>query len=125
MRRNSEVPIVIVTAQVDTYDVVAGLEAGADDYVTKPYVPKELAARIRAALRRRNQGGSTSNDRHVHEELEVRVGEGTVYRRGTPVHLTKTEFLLLATLMNRVAASSAVNNWARSYGAMTTSETPE
>jgi DNA-binding response OmpR family regulator len=46
------VPIIIVTAQADTYDLVAGLEAGADDYVTKPVVPKELAARIRAALRR-------------------------------------------------------------------------
>ena len=45
-------PIIIITAQTDTYDMVAGLEAGADDYVTKPVVPKELAARIRALLRR-------------------------------------------------------------------------
>ncbi|MEZ5251126.1 MAG: response regulator [Ilumatobacteraceae bacterium] len=52
LRANSIVPIIIVTAQTDTYDLVAGLEAGADDYVTKPVVPKELAARIRAALRR-------------------------------------------------------------------------
>src|SRR2546421_10511653 len=52
LRRQSDVPIVMVTARTDTHDVVAGLEAGADDYVTKPFVPKELAARIRALLRR-------------------------------------------------------------------------
>ena len=52
LRASSIVPIIIVTAQTDTYDLVGGLEAGADDYVTKPVVPKELAARIRAPLRR-------------------------------------------------------------------------
>src|ERR1700679_2492841 len=52
LRRHSAVPIIIVTARADTHDVVAGLEAGADDYVTKPFVAKELAARIRALLRR-------------------------------------------------------------------------
>ena len=52
LRRQSAVPIIIVTARTDTHDVVAGLEAGADDYVTKPFVAKELGARIRALLRR-------------------------------------------------------------------------
>src|SRR6202171_4992679 len=52
VRRQGTVPIIIVTARADTHDVVAGLEAGADDYVTKPFVAKELAARIRALLRR-------------------------------------------------------------------------
>src|SRR6202044_4038100 len=52
LRRHSTVPIIMVTARSDTHDVVAGLEAGADDYVTKPFVAKELAARIRALLRR-------------------------------------------------------------------------
>ena len=63
LRANSIVPIIIVTAQTDTYDLVAGLEAGADDYVTKPVVPKELAARIRAALRRVHLHESTSHRR--------------------------------------------------------------
>ncbi len=52
LRQHSIVPIIMVTAQTDTHDLVAGLEAGADDYVTKPVVAKELAARSRAALRR-------------------------------------------------------------------------
>src|SRR3954471_3265501 len=52
LRRASDVPILMVTARTDTHDVVAGLEAGADDYVTKPFAAKELSARIRALLRR-------------------------------------------------------------------------
>ena len=52
IRRRSDVPIIMVTARADTHDVVAGLEAGADDYMTKPLQPKELSARIRALLRR-------------------------------------------------------------------------
>ena len=52
IRRTSDVPIIMVTARDDTHDVVAGLEAGADDYLTKPFAPKELSARIRALLRR-------------------------------------------------------------------------
>src|SRR6195952_5782070 len=58
IRRQSDVPIVMVTARADTHDVVAGLEAGADDYLTKPFAPKELSARIRALLRRGGPGGS-------------------------------------------------------------------
>ena len=52
LRARSDVPIIMVTARSDSFDVVAGLEAGADDYVTKPFVPKELTARVRAMLRR-------------------------------------------------------------------------
>src|SRR5437764_7491366 len=61
LRRASDVPIVMVTARTDTHDVVAGLEAGADDYVTKPFVAKELAARIRALLRRARTNDSGSS----------------------------------------------------------------
>jgi DNA-binding response OmpR family regulator len=97
LRRNSDVPIVMVTARTDTHDVVAGLEAGADDYLTKPFEPKELSARIRALLRRVRP----SSPGHTHlrfGELEVIPDEGVVRKSGTEVHLTKTEFRLLVEL---------------------------
>ncbi|HEX6656869.1 MAG TPA: response regulator transcription factor, partial [Ilumatobacter sp.] len=97
IRAVSDLPIVIVTAQVDSYDVVAGLEAGADDYVTKPFVPKVLTARIRALLRRA-QGGSGETERWSFGDVEISPREGTVTKRSVPVHLTKTEFLLLCDL---------------------------
>ena len=93
LRAKSIVPIIIITAQTDTIDMVAGLEAGADDYVTKPVVPKELAARIRALLRRM----------HLHDEpsapaattfgdIELRREQGIVLKAGHEINLTKTEF---------------------------------
>ena len=65
LRRTSDVPIIMVTARDDTHDVVAGLEAGADDYVTKPIAPKELSARIRALLRRVRSEDTTAAPRSV------------------------------------------------------------
>jgi DNA-binding response OmpR family regulator len=95
IRARSIVPIIIVTAQTDTYDMVAGLEAGADDYVTKPIVPKELAARIRALLRRVQLHETTAPRPTVFGDLELRREQGLVLKRGEVVPLTKTEFLLL------------------------------
>ena len=99
LRATSSVPILVVTAQADSHDVVAGLEAGADDYVTKPFVPKELAARVRAHLRRMQRDGG----RPVAPAL--RVGDITIspaageVRRGEELlTLTKTEFRLLCEL---------------------------
>ena len=97
IRRQSDVPIIMVTARADTHDVVAGLEAGADDYLTKPFVPKELSARIRAMLRRARTPAPGS-PHLVFGELEVVPQEGVVLRNGDPVHLTKTEFRLLVEL---------------------------
>ena len=101
VRRNSDVPIIMVTARTDTHDVVAGLEAGADDYLTKPFEPKELSARIRALLRRVRP----SSPGHTHlkfGDLEVIPDEGVVRKEGVEVHLTKTEFRLLCELaLNR------------------------
>ena len=99
IRRQSDVPIVMVTARADTHDVVAGLEAGADDYLTKPFVPKELSARIRALLRRARPAVA-GNPRLRFGDLEVVPQEGVVTRNGEPVHLTKTEFRLLVELAN-------------------------
>jgi len=97
IRRSSDVPIVMVTARADTHDVVAGLEAGADDYLTKPFAPKELSARIRALLRR----ARTSDPAISHlkfGDLEIVPEEGLVLRAGEEIHLTKTEFRLLVEL---------------------------
>ena len=97
LRRSSDVPIVMVTARNDTHDVVAGLEAGADDYLTKPFAPKELSARIRALLRR-IRPVQPGHERLVFGDLELIPEEGKVLRAGTEVHLTKTEFRLLCEL---------------------------
>jgi len=97
LRRTSDVPVVMVTARNDTHDVVAGLEAGADDYLTKPFAPKELSARIRALLRR-IRPSVQGHPKLVFGDLELIPDEGKVLRDGGEVHLTKTEFRLLCEL---------------------------
>ena len=97
IRRTSDVPIVMVTARADTHDVVAGLEAGADDYLTKPFAPKELSARIRALLRRARTS-EVSSPHLRFGDLEIVPEEGVVRRGGRDVHLTKTEFRVLVEL---------------------------
>ncbi|TSA52717.1 MAG: DNA-binding response regulator [Actinobacteria bacterium] len=97
LRKVSDVPIVMVTARVDTHDVVAGLEAGADDYLTKPFAPKELSARIRA-LMRRVRPSAPGHSKLVFDNLEIIPDEGKVLLDGKEVALTKTEFRLLCEL---------------------------
>ena len=97
IRRTSDVPIIMVTARDDTHDVVAGLEAGADDYLTKPFAPKELSARIRALLRRIRTSDPAS-PQLLFGDLEIIPDQGVVRRGGDEVHLTKTEFKLLVEL---------------------------
>jgi DNA-binding response OmpR family regulator len=97
IRKTGDVPIVMVTARADTHDVVAGLEAGADDYMTKPFAPKELSARIRALLRR-SRTGDTGVSQFEFGDLEILPDEGRVLLGGEEVHLTKTEFRLLVEL---------------------------
>lgn len=101
LRSKSLVPIIMVTAQTDTHDLVAGLEAGADDYVTKPVVAKELAARIRAALRRTTllSTSSATIDHFTVRDVEMRSDQGIVLKGGIELPLTKTEYRLLHIFM--------------------------
>ncbi len=101
IRRASDVPIIMVTARADTHDVVAGLEAGADDYLTKPFAPKELSARIRAMLRRARAAEPGDMERIKVGELEISPDEGLVLKNGEELHLTKTEFKLLVELASQ------------------------
>ncbi|WP_425342051.1 winged helix-turn-helix domain-containing protein [Amycolatopsis coloradensis] len=95
VREQGALPIIVITARTDTQDVIAGLEAGADDYVTKPLVAGELAARIRALLRRT---APPPPARITVGGLEIQPDEESVHRDGRRVHLTRTEFRLLAEL---------------------------
>ena len=98
LRRTSDVPIIMVTARTDTHDVVAGLEAGADDYVTKPFEMKELSARIRALRRRSRPSAGPGPEVIEVGDLEIRPDAGSVRRAGQEIHLTRTEFRLLCEL---------------------------
>ena len=95
LRAESNVPIVMLTARSDTADVVTGLEAGADDYVPKPFKPRELVARVRARLRGREDAGE---ERIALADLEIDVPGHAVRRGDRPIALTPLEFDLLATL---------------------------
>ncbi|MDQ2756626.1 MAG: MtrAB system response regulator MtrA [Actinomycetota bacterium] len=95
IRAESGVPIVMLTARTDTVDIVVGLESGADDYVAKPFKPKELIARIRARVRRFEV--PPPEDLHI-GDLTIDVAGHAVTRDGTPIALTPLEFDLLACL---------------------------
>jgi DNA-binding response OmpR family regulator len=97
IRRTWNTPVIVVTARSDSQDVVDGLEAGADDYVIKPFVAKVLTARIRALARRTR--GLTERRSIAVGDLVVSPEEGTVTRGGREVELTKTEFRLLTELV--------------------------
>jgi DNA-binding response OmpR family regulator len=118
LRRASDVPIVMVTARADTHDVVAGLEAGADDYLTKPFAPKELSARIRALLRRARPA-QPGHARLTFGDLDIIPDEGKVLLGGKELHLTKTEFRLLCELASnpgRVFSREALLDRVWGYG---------
>jgi two-component system alkaline phosphatase synthesis response regulator PhoP len=97
LRRESAVPIIMLTARVEETDRLIGLELGADDYITKPFSPRELVARVRAVLRR-VQGGVRQPGRIRAGDLEIDLHGHRVTRAGEPVRLTRTEFNLLAAL---------------------------
>ena len=98
IREESGVPIVMLTAKSDTADVVQGLEAGADDYIAKPFKPKELVARVRARLRRQNDGAA---ERLQIGDLTIDVAGHRVVRGDDPINLTPLEFDLLVALARK------------------------
>ncbi len=98
IRAESGVPIVMLTAKGDTVDVVVGLESGADDYVVKPFKPKELIARIRARVRRFEANAS---EQLAIGDLVIDVAGHSVSRDGQPINLTPLEFDLLVCLARK------------------------
>jgi DNA-binding response OmpR family regulator len=101
VREFSSVPIVIITARNAERDVVLGLDAGADDYLTKPFGAPELLARVRAVLRRSDLGSSPAEVRHATHrcgDLEIDFGQHQVTLRGKLVSLTPTEYRILSQL---------------------------
>ncbi|HEX9044039.1 MAG TPA: response regulator transcription factor [Candidatus Limnocylindrales bacterium] len=102
IRRDSELPIVILTARDDEVDKLLGLELGADDYITKPFSPRELVARVRAVLRRsERREDRAAADVLAAGDVVVDVPRMRTTIAGRPVELTATEFGLLATLVRR------------------------
>jgi len=98
IRRTSTIPVVMLTARADTLDVVVGLEAGADDYLRKPFEVPELVARVRAALRRVGRQPDDAPGRLRLGPLDIDIAGRTVTRDGRDIPLTRTEFDLLADL---------------------------
>jgi two-component system, OmpR family, alkaline phosphatase synthesis response regulator PhoP len=98
LRRDGEVPIIMLTARTDESDKLVGLELGADDYLTKPFSPKELVARVRAVLRRAEGLHSPTDVIRVGSEVELDVPRMEARFDDQRVNLTKTEFQLLATM---------------------------
>ena len=101
VRRDSDVPILFLTAKDEEMDRVVGLELGADDYVVKPFSMRELLARVRAMLRRpRASAGQSKPERIVSGDLELDLSSHTLKRDGEPVELKPRAFELLALLMS-------------------------
>ena len=97
LRRDSEVPIIMLTARAEEADRLIGLELGADDYITKPFSPRELVARVRAVLRR-TQGGVRTPGLLRAADLEIDLDGHRVSRQGKSISLSRTEFNLLTVL---------------------------
>ena len=101
IRKTSTVPVIILTARGETYDRVNGLDAGADDYIPKPFEIEELLARMRAVLRRISITASTP-EVLKNRDLEMQIGSMKVTLRDQVINLSKTEFLMLKLFMENV-----------------------
>ncbi|MDR3360766.1 MAG: response regulator transcription factor, partial [Bifidobacteriaceae bacterium] len=101
LRKESGVPVVMVTAKSDTKDIVEGLEVGADDYILKPFKPAELVARVKARLRRGGSQGRDDGERLRIGDVEIDVPGHEVTKAGRPISLTPLEFDLLEALASK------------------------
>ena len=98
LRREGAVPIIMLTARTEETDKLVGLELGADDYMTKPFSPKELVARVRAVLRRVSESASPADVVRVGSDVELDVPRMEARISGRRVDLTKSEFQLVAAM---------------------------
>ena len=101
IRKTSAVPIIFLTARADEIDRVVGLEIGGDDYVAKPFSPRELAARVKAVLRRAPGGGSDSASQRHDSPLTVDKEKATIWYFGKPLDLSRYEYRILEVLSQR------------------------
>ncbi len=99
LRKESDIPIIMLTAKGETMDKIAGLDSGADDYITKPFAIEELFARMRVALRRSTNSNDNNGNVLVLHDLKIDIPRRTVYYKDNEVELTKREFELLTYLV--------------------------
>jgi DNA-binding response OmpR family regulator len=98
IRRESDAPVLMLTARAEEADRLVGLELGADDYVVKPFSPREVVARVRTVLRRASPKSAIGSELIQVSDLQIDLGEHSVKRGGEPVELTPTEFEILAAM---------------------------
>ncbi len=99
IRRRSDVPIVISSARSDLTDKIVGLEKGADDYLPKPYDPRELVARINSILRRIGRDGQRGEDDKKHTDIRIDSDTKMIYFKNEPLHLTAAEYGILSYML--------------------------
>ena len=129
LREFSDVAVVMLTAKATEADILAGFEAGADDYLTKPFSAKELIARVQAVLRRTQRPGEAVTSSLICGELEINFARAAVTVRGQPVALTRTEYELLQQLArnaNRVISHVELltNVWGPSTAMISNTSAP-
>ncbi|WP_144391548.1 response regulator [Pleionea sediminis] len=100
IRETSNIPIIMITARIEEIDRLLGLELGADDYICKPFSPREVVARVKAVLRRFNLESNTSDKTADHDNLTLDEQRFRVERNGAACELTKVEFFLIKTLLS-------------------------
>lgn len=119
IRAESSVPAIMITARGEDYDKILGLEIGADDYITKPYNPMVVVARIKAHLRRSYgfmDGSKSENSELRCFDIILSIDEGTVKKNNAAIQLTKTEFMILSLLMKnqgRIFTKQQIFDYAR------------